>query len=82
MRLPGIVHMEEELLDDVGDIWAGERQVLEGIGEAPELSWISNMRPKSNGDLGICVHKHQDRLAVHHASALKDIESKLVLNEK
>jgi hypothetical protein len=30
--------MEEELLDNVGDVWVGERQVLEGTGEAPKLS--------------------------------------------
>jgi hypothetical protein len=30
----------------------------------------------------MCVHGHQDRLVVHHASALKDIESELALNEE
>jgi hypothetical protein len=32
------MHMKTNLLDDVGDIGAGECQVLEGLGEAPELS--------------------------------------------
>jgi hypothetical protein len=45
VRLPGIMHVKEDLLDDVGDVVVGERQVLEGPGEAPDLSQISNRRP-------------------------------------
>jgi hypothetical protein len=74
--------MEADLLGGVGDVGAGERQVLEDPGEAPELSQISNRRPKSNRDFGLCVHGHRDRLAVHHASMLKDVESELALSEE
>jgi hypothetical protein len=52
------MHMKANLLDDVGDVGAGEHQVLESPAEAPELSWISNRRPKSSGDLGLCAHGH------------------------
>jgi hypothetical protein len=79
VRLLGIIHMDADLLDGVDDVGVGERQVLEGLSEALELSRISNGRLRSVGDLGLCVHRHRDRLAVHYASALKDIESKLVL---
>jgi hypothetical protein len=82
VRLLVIVHMEADLMDDVGDIGAGERKVLEGPDKVPELSWISNRRPKSSGDLGLYVHGCRDRLAVHHANALKDVESKLTLSEE
>jgi hypothetical protein len=82
VRLPRIMHMKANLLDGIGDVGAGERQVLEGPGETPELSQISNRRPGSGGDLGLPVHGHQDQLVVHHASALKDVESKLTLNEE
>jgi hypothetical protein len=44
MRLSGIMHMKANLVDDVGDVRAGERQVLEALNEAPKLSWISNRR--------------------------------------
>jgi hypothetical protein len=74
--------MKANLLDDVGDVGAGERQVLEGPGEAPELSRTSNRRPKSGGGLGLCVHRRRDQLAVHHASTLKDVESELALGEE
>jgi hypothetical protein len=74
--------MEADLLGGVGDVGAGERQVLEDPSEAPELSQISNRRPKSSRDFGLCVHGHRDRLAVHHASMLKDVESELALSEE
>jgi hypothetical protein len=50
------MHMEADLLDGVSDVEAGERQVLKGPDEAPELSRISNRRPESGGDLGLRVH--------------------------
>jgi hypothetical protein len=60
----------------------GEHLVLEDLGEAPELNQISNRRPRSGGDLGLRAHMHRDWLAVHHASALKDVESELALSEE
>jgi hypothetical protein len=56
VRLPGIMHVEADLLDGVGDVGVGERQVLEEPCEAPELSQISNRRPGSGVDFGLCVH--------------------------
>jgi hypothetical protein len=61
---------------------AGKHQVLEGPGEAPEVSRISNRRPELGGDLGLRIHRHRYRLTVHHASSLKNIESKLALSVK
>jgi hypothetical protein len=80
--LPWIMHVEADLLDGVGVVGAGERQVLEGSGEAPEVSQISNKRPRLGGDLGLCVHRRRNWLVVHHASSLKNIESKLTLSEE
>jgi hypothetical protein len=76
------MHVEADLLDDVGDVGAGEHQVLEGPDEAPEVSRISNRRPGLGGDLRLRVYWHRNRLAVHHASSLKNIESKLTLSEE
>jgi hypothetical protein len=36
------MHVEEDPLDGVGKVGAGEHQVLEGSSEAHEVSWISN----------------------------------------
>jgi hypothetical protein len=82
VRLPGFMHMKANLLNNVGDVRAGERQILKGPGEASELSWINNRRPKSNGDLDLRIHGHLDRLTVHHASLLKDVQSKLALSKE
>jgi hypothetical protein len=73
------MHVGADLLDGVGDVRAGECRVLEGTSEAPELSQISNRRPIIGEDLGLRVHHCGNRLVVHHVSALKDIESVLVL---
>jgi hypothetical protein len=77
VRLPGIVHMKANLLYNIGDVEAGECQVLESPSEAPKLSRISNRRPRSDKDLGLRVHGRRDQLVVHHASVLKDVESEL-----
>jgi hypothetical protein len=82
VRLSGIMHMKANLLDVIGDVRVGECQVLEGPSEAPKLSRISNRRPESGRDLGLRVHGRWDQLVVHHANALKDVESKLVLSEE
>jgi hypothetical protein len=80
--LPGIIHVEADLLNGVGDVEVGEHQVLEGSNEAPEVSQISNRRPGLGRYLGLCVHRCRNRLAVHHASSFRNIESKLMLSEE
>jgi hypothetical protein len=80
--LPWIMHVKADLLDNVCEVGAGERQVLESSNEAPEVSRISNRRPELGGDIGLCVHRCRNQLAVHHASSLKNIESKLTLSEE
>jgi hypothetical protein len=55
--LPWIMHVEADLLDDIEVVGVGERQVLEGPDEAPEVSRISNRRPVVGGDLGLHVNR-------------------------
>jgi hypothetical protein len=50
------MHMETDLLDGVGNVGAGERQVIERPNKAPELSWIINRRSGSGRELGLCVN--------------------------
>jgi hypothetical protein len=80
--LLGIMHVKADLLDGIGDVRAGGRQVLEGHSEAPKVSRISNMRPELGGDLSLCVQRRQNRLAAHHASSLKNIERTLMMSEE
>jgi hypothetical protein len=74
--------MKADPLDGIGDVRVGERQVLESPGAAPEVSWINNRRLGLSVDLGLRVHRCRNQLAVHHASSLKNIESKLMLSEE
>jgi hypothetical protein len=76
------MHMKANLLDDVGNVGEGERQVLGAPSEAPELSRITKRRPGSGRDLGLCLQECRDQLAVHHASMLRDVESELTLSEE
>jgi hypothetical protein len=76
------MHVEADLLDSVREVGAGERQVLKGPGEAPKVCQISNRRSRLSRDLGLCVHRCRNWLPVHHASSLKNIESKLTLVEE
>jgi hypothetical protein len=76
------MHMEADLLDGVGEVGVGECQVLEGPDEASEVSRISNRRPGLDRDLGLHVYRRRNRLTVHHATSLKNIESKLMLSEE
>jgi hypothetical protein len=76
------MHVEADLLNGINEIGAGERQVLKGPGEAPEVSQINNRRPGLDGDLALRVHWCRNRLTIHHASSLKNIENKLTLSEE
>jgi hypothetical protein len=76
------MHVEADLLYGVGDVEVAKRLVLEGTGEALEVNRISNRRPRLDRDLGLRVHRHQNRLALHHASSLKNIKSKLTQSEE
>jgi hypothetical protein len=51
------MHVEADLLDVIVDVGAGECLVLEVPSEAPKVSWISNRRPKLDGDLAMCAHR-------------------------
>jgi hypothetical protein len=76
------MHVQADLLDGICDVGAGERQVLEGPSEATEVSQMNNKRLRLDGDLCLCIHRCQNRLAVHHARSLRNIVSKLTLSEK
>jgi hypothetical protein len=57
LGLPGIMHVEVDMLDSVADVRADKHQVLEGRSEAPKVSQINNKRNILDGDLGMCVHQ-------------------------
>jgi len=45
--LPGIMHVETDLLNGIGDVWPGEGKVLQGISQTPVVCRITNRGPSS-----------------------------------
>jgi hypothetical protein len=74
----GIMHVQADLLNNIGDVWSGERQVLEGIHQAPIGGWISNGSATS-AELGLCVDGSGARFALPHTCTLEDIKDVLSL---
>jgi hypothetical protein len=65
--LSGVVHMETDLLHDVGDVWPSEGEVLKGTGKAPVpggvLDWVTRglreLRLRVDwGRSGLAVESH------------------------
>jgi hypothetical protein len=76
---PGIMHMETYLLNCIGDIRPGEGNVLQGTGQTPVGSQISNGGALRLGLLALSVNRGGTGLAVSHPCPLQDIESILPL---
>ena len=79
MRLPRIMHMKTDLLDSICDVWTGEGQVLQCAGSTAEVGRISYRNTTIRRELGICINRRGTRLAVRHASSLKDLHDVLML---
>jgi hypothetical protein len=73
--LPGVMHVESDLRDDICVVGTGEYQVLEGNSGTFKLSQINSGRSRLSRDLGLCVYRCQNWLAVHHVGALNDVNS-------
>jgi hypothetical protein len=82
MWLLWCVHMEAHLVDSIGDVRACEDEVLQGPSETPIAGQISHQRANVGGDLALSVHWGRARLAVGHASTLKDVDGVLALVEE
>jgi hypothetical protein len=80
MRLTGVVHVH--LLDRVGNVGPSEDEVLESPDQAAVGSRVTDRGPHVGGDLGLSVDRRRARLAVPHASMLKDVPSILALVEE
>jgi hypothetical protein len=80
--LPGVVHVQTDLLYGVSDVRPCERQVLEGSYNALELRGILNRRPRVPSKLCLEVDWSRALLAVHHDRTLEDVEHVVVLVEE
>jgi hypothetical protein len=73
VRLPGVMHMQTNLLHDVGDVGLGECQVLKSTNDTLKLESIFYRRPKVHSELRLDVDWSRTRLAVSHGRTLKNL---------
>jgi hypothetical protein len=72
--LSGVVHVQTDLLHDVGDVGSCEHQVLESSCNAPELRCVLNRRPRVPNQLRLEVDWSCAQLAVRYDRTLEDVE--------
>jgi hypothetical protein len=82
MALLRVMHVEEHLLDRVGDVGHGEGEVLESPNQATVGGQVADGGVGVSGGLALSVDWRGAGLAVAHASTLKDIPSVLALVEE
>jgi hypothetical protein len=82
MGLMGVVHVEAHLLDRVDNVGPGECEILESPSHAAVGSRVTNGGAHVREDLDLSVDRRGARLAVAHASMLKDIPNILALVEE
>jgi hypothetical protein len=74
MGRPRVVHVQTDLLHDVGNVRPCECQVLESSGNAPELRGVLNERPRVPCQLHLEVDCSRARLAVRHDRTFEDVK--------
>jgi hypothetical protein len=74
MGLPRVVHVQIDLLHDVGDVGPCECQLLESFCNAPELRGVLNGRPQVPHQLHLEVDWSRAWLVVRHDRTFEDVE--------
>jgi hypothetical protein len=67
------MHMQTDLLHDIGDVGPCERQVLKISCNTPKLRGVVNRRPRVLSQLCLEVDWSRAWLAVRHYRTLKDV---------
>jgi hypothetical protein len=74
MGLPRVVHVQMDLMHNVGDIGPCECHILESSCNASELRGVLNGRPRVPRQLHLEVDWSRARLAVRHDRTFEDIK--------
>jgi hypothetical protein len=74
MGLSRIVHMQIDLLHDIGDVGSCEGQVLESPCNALKLESLLNRRPGVYSELRLEVDRSRARLTISHGRTLDDVQ--------
>jgi hypothetical protein len=76
---PGIMHVQADLLDSIGNIRPGEGQILKCTTKAAIGSGVSNWRTSICRDFGTSINGGGAGLAVIHSVAAENVQSILPL---
>jgi hypothetical protein len=72
--LPGVVHMQTNLLHGVGDVGSGERQALKSIDDTSKLGSVLYRMLEVRSKLHLDVDWSRIRLAINHGRTLKNLQ--------
>jgi hypothetical protein len=82
MGLPWIMHMQIDLLNDIGDVGPCEGEVLESSYNALKLGSIQNRRPGVGSKLRLEVDRSCAWLTINRGCTLDDIQRVCALVEE
>jgi hypothetical protein len=71
--------MEAHLLDNIGDVGAGECEVLERACQAPVRCRVGDWGPVVLGEIRLSVDRRVAGLAIGHADPLQNVDGVLTL---
>jgi hypothetical protein len=75
--LPGVVHMETDLLHGVGDVRPGEGEVLKGTSKIPVAGGVHDWVTRGLRELGLHVDWGGAGLAVTYLGPIQNVKSVL-----
>jgi hypothetical protein len=68
------VHVQTNLLHNIGDVGSGKRQILESAGDTLKLGSVLYRRPRVHSKLRLDVDRSRTWLAISHGRVLKNIQ--------
>jgi len=78
MRFPGVVHVEANLLNNISNIWTSKSEILKSTSNTVIGGGVGNCSSIGR-ELGVSIHRGAARLAVNHASTVKNTQNILTL---
>jgi hypothetical protein len=82
VNFPGVMHVQADLLNGVGNVRPCKSQVLECTYQTPVGCRVSHRRASSSSKFGTRVHRCRTWVATCHAMASENIQDVLPLREE
>ena len=79
---PWIVHVETNLLDDIGNVWTSEGQILKRTSQTTKVSGILNWLTNISRDLWVGVNRSRAGFAFSHTSPVQSLHHVRLLRQE